>query len=937
MDGPSSRLQEDLAGIFRGRIFVDDVMRAAYSPLGASTWPRAVVAPADADDLAALVTYAAETRLPLRARGSGHSLIVPPAEAVIVDLARGFRNIHLQDAACVHVEAGVTVGDLKRFLQPLGLDVRAVEHLNETATVGGWLATSSALRSVQAVEVVLPTGTRARMTNDPLGASSEGGLPLELRAPLLRLLEDRHALLQHRVPRATDRLALGSLRADEGIAWTQLFCGSVGRVGLITAATLTVQPLARHRGSVVFAASDLETTLRVVPLLMRQSLTRCTLLDQRQVALAREHSRPWRELFSPRATAALLLQWEAGDEAASQAILQSLLEIVQTNGPLEVCRIAFSADDVEALRQFPQDLERDRARHPHLRSLPWNLPTWYAPLTHWEHVVGRMLKLLIQHRVTVLFSAEATTGQLSFRPISTDAPVDVAGLTSELRAVIEASFVDSEHSLESLQLTERSYHALCLAVQELFDPQGILDPARNSQAVDVVAMVETGDNSSNAAETANGPSLVPLQLQWTVPQYQAAAARCNGCGDCRTLAPAQRMCPFFRQHPCEESSPRAKATVAWAVSAGRLPADLWSTPEAQPIVSTCFQCQQCRSECPTEVDIPRLMLEARAQRVATLGLSRAQWALTRGPDWMPWLRRLTPLLNPLLKVRWGRGLVERLFGITCQRRLPPIASRSFLQQMPRAWSAPPARLNARTVILFVDHYANWHEPELAFLAGKILEHQGLTVHVPYAQRRSGFDLLVAGDLEAARPLAERNLACLEEFARAGCPIVCLEPSAAVCLREEYPALLNHPDAAVVAAQVDELGHYLGRLHAAGELRTDFAPVETSAAYHQPCHLRSQGKSSSLLDLCNLIPGLSTPRIEAGCSGMAGVFGWDAATVDQSLAMGAPLAAAWQSHPAKIALSECSSCRLQLEHLTQRPARHPLMLLAEAYRLTPARS
>ena len=62
------------------------------------------------------------------------------------------------------------------------------------------------------------------------------------------------------------------------------------------------------------------------------------------------------------------------------------------------------------------------------------------------------------------------------------------------------------------------------------------------------------------------------------------------------------------------------------------------------VADLCVNCHQCRLECPAGVDIPKLMIEAKAQYVATNGLDTADWLLTR-LDWLS---------------RWARGSSGRL-------------------------------------------------------------------------------------------------------------------------------------------------------------------------------------------------------------------------------------------------------------------------------------
>lgn len=181
--------------------------------------------------------------------------------------------------------------------------------------------------------------------------------------------------------------------------------------------------------------------------------------------------------------------------------------------------------------------------------------------------------------------------------------------------------------------------------------------------------------------------------------------------------------------------------------------------------------------------------------------------------WGNELCRLSWLINPLLNVESTRWVLERLFGVSRRRKLPPFARRPFLKSAPRHWLAPPVSLrDPSPVIYFVDHFANYHDPELAFAFGRIVEHHGRTLHVPPGQLRSGMALISTGDLDAARPLVEKNVRLLAEFAREGCTIVCTEPATVACLKQEYPRVLDHPDVQTIADRVVDAGDFLVHAH-----------------------------------------------------------------------------------------------------------------------------
>jgi len=103
----------------------------------------------------------------------------------------------------------------------------------------------------------------------------------------------------------------------------------------------------------------------------------------------------------------------------------------------------------------------------------------------------------------------------------------------------------------------------------------------------------------------------------------------------------------------------------------------------------------------------------------------------------------------------------------------------------------------------------------------------------------------------------------------------------------------------------------------------------SLAYHCPCHLRALHDRRGA-DLAELIGGVRVERLELSCCGIAGTFGFQKAKYDLSLAIGAPMLEALAASGAELGLTECSTCRMQMEFVTGKPTIHPVKLLAWAY-------
>ena len=190
-------------------------------------------------------------------------------------------------------------------------------------------------------------------------------------------------------------------------------------------------------------------------------------------------------------------------------------------------------------------------------------------------------------------------------------------------------------------------------------------------------------------------------------------------------------------------------------------------------------------------------------------------------------------------------------------------------------------------------------------------------------------------LGPARDIAERNVALLVEAVRQGYTVVSPEPSAVLALKREYLHLLGDDrDAELVAEKSMEACHYLWRWHQRGKLQLDFSPLDLVVGYHAPCHVKALEAGLPAVNLLGLIPGLRVRTVEKGCSGMAGMFGFQRKNYRTSLRIGLPLITELRTAGFQAAASECSTCRIQMEQGSSLPTIHPVKLMALAYRLMP---
>ncbi|MEM8735229.1 MAG: anaerobic glycerol-3-phosphate dehydrogenase subunit C, partial [Planctomycetota bacterium] len=463
-------------------------------------------------------------------------------------------------------------------------------------------------------------------------------------------------------------------------------------------------------------------------------------------------------------------------------------------------------------------------------------------------------------------------------------------------------------------------------------PEKLAGPLVNQTNLQAAEAPDGGTNGIR--DTGNGSTAgipLPLLLDWeTEDSIEFTSRSCNGCGRCRTSADAERMCPMFRVHHGEEASPRAKANLLRGLLTGAVDRDQLESDELKQINDLCFNCHQCRIDCPASVDVPKLVLEAKAQHVASHGLRFADRFLNR-IDWLAALGSRTPrLTNWALRNATMRWLFEKTIGIAQGRKLPKVTRRSFLSWAAREKLNRIDKSQGRKILLFVDQYVNWHNPVLGRAAVEVLRHQKIDCYVPTSQTPSWMAMIASGDVVRAKKLAKTNVRVLAEAVRQGYEIVTIEPSAAMCLKEEYRSLFKNEDTELIAKHTWDINGFLWRLHARNELELDFRPVTMSVVYHEPCHSRALDTSNPAYQLLGLIPGLQLEKAEEGCSGMAGTFGLKRKHFRTSVRIGRGLIGKMRTTTAQFGVTECTACKLQMEQGTTKPTVHPVAVMAYAY-------
>ncbi|HKR19734.1 MAG TPA: 4Fe-4S dicluster domain-containing protein, partial [Stellaceae bacterium] len=459
------------------------------------------------------------------------------------------------------------------------------------------------------------------------------------------------------------------------------------------------------------------------------------------------------------------------------------------------------------------------------------------------------------------------------------------------------------------------------AVKDAFDPTGMMNPGK------IVRPSKMDDRSLFRFKAGYATQTVDTALDWSAwGGFAGAAEMCNNNGACR-VRDAGVMCPSYRATLDEQHLTRGRANTLRLALSGQLGPNALTSEPMHATMELCISCKGCKRECPTGVDMARMKIEFLHQYRKTHALSLRERLIAYLPRYAPHASRLGTLLNLRDRVPGLARLSEALTGFSARRKLP--------RWHKRPYADAPGTGSGREVVLFADTFNRWFEPENARAAARVLERAGYKV-VPASLRNErplccGRTFLSVGLTDAAKDEAARTIATLKPFVARGVPVVGLEPSCLLTLRDEFPALLPGDDSNALAKAALLFEEFIAAETAAGRFKLALKPVADKAVLHTHCHQKAFGAAAASAAALKLVPGLAVETFESTCCGMAGAFGYEAEHYELSLKIGelSVLPKVRTASPDALVVAAGTSCRCQIADGAGREALHPAQVLDRA--------
>ena len=953
--------ERKLAQALEGEVRFDAFTRGRYAT-DASIYqivPQGVAFPKGDADIAAALTIAAEHGVPVIARGGGTSQNGQPiGDALILDMSRHFNAIRDYDPASrtVSVAPGIVLEALNGHVKKDGLFFPVEPSTASRCTIGGMVGNnSSGARSLRYGKTVDNVIALKAMFHDGEPFALGEGLVGDNASPRARaLMENMLALAdRHRdeieaiFPKVQRRV--GGYNLDELIVprpnLSHLLVGSEGTLALTTQATLKLSPLPQHRVMGVchfpnFRAA-METTQHIVAL----GPVAVELVDNNVLVLGADiplFVRTLADITKGKPNCLLLVEFAGDDLAALKGDLKRLDQCMADHGfPDAVVEV------VEPNRQKPVWEVREACLNIMMSMKGDGKPVSFiedcaVPLEHLADYTDAVTALFEKHGTRGTWYAHASVGCLHVRPIlnmKTEAGVKamrgIAEEACELVRRFKGSF-SGEHGdgISRSDFVEPMFGGpLTRAfeqVKDSFDPSNHLNPGK------IVRPYHMDDRSLMRFQPGYAtPVPATTALDWSDwGGLGGAVEMCNNNGTCRKMA-GGTMCPSWRATREEQHLTRGRANTLRLAISGQLGEDAFTSPEMKETLDLCVSCKGCKRDCPTGVDMARMKVEFLHHYHAKHGLPLKERLIAFLPRYAPFAAKLAPLMNLRDRIPLLAKLSERWLGFSARRSLP-------VWRKPWREAAVPTDPSAvqgdgRDIVLFGDTFNRYFERENLEAAERVLKAGGYHLHRVEAAGGGrplccGRTFLSAGLVDEARAEARRTLDALAPFVARGARIVGLEPSCLMSFRDEFSALLPKGEVEPLAKAALLVEELLAADMAAGRTSLPLRDQGGRVAHlHGHCHQKAFDAMGAVEKTLRAVPGLEVRPIESSCCGMSGAFGYGAATIDVSLAMGelSLLPAVRRAGASDLVVADGTSCRHQIHDGAGREAVHVVRVLDEA--------
>ncbi len=953
MDG----LRRDLAAAVRGEVHYDDAYRAMYSTDAANyrQVPIAVVLPKDAEDAQTAMTICHRYRAPATPRGGGTSLTGASCNAaVIFDYSKYMNRIldlNPQSHTAV-VEPGVVLDDLRKMAEKHGLTFGPAPSTHNRCALGGMFGNNSCGMPAQfagrmeenvfEVEVLLHDGTRMRVGStkpeDLDAIVREGGRKGEIYAKLREIESNYGRLVKERfpdIPRRVSGYNLNQLSAENGFNVARALIGSEGTIVHVLELTVRLVPNPKFTALALAGFDDIATVGDHVAFCNGYEPHASEGMDEtlfHHMEAKGKNPHAQEELF-PKGHAWIVLQFGGDTKQEAESKAQRLIDDLGKESDKVMSTRLVSDDHI--MEEIFKIREAGLGVNAKIPNQPEFYPGWEDAAVAPQHL-GKYLREFQQkmneygYQASVYghFGQGCVHCRISFDLFTKEGIEKYRKFVHEMAHIVvkyEGS-ISGEHGdgqIRAELLPIMFGDDLVEAFWEFksaFDPDNLMNPGKVVRPYRIDQNLRWGVNY----EPWDPPT--KMRFKEDGGSFAYAANRCVGAGVCRKHDKGT-MCPSYMASREEKYSTRGRARLLFEMLQGKPIRDGWHDEQVKDSLEYCLACKACKSECPVNVDMATYKAEFLYHYFQGKPRPLQMWLFGYMFLWAKAASLMPGLANFFSQAPPFSTLLKRLASVAPERNIPMFADHTF-----REWFAKRSPRNAgnERVILWPDTWNNHFHPHTAQAAVEVLEDAGYHVILPKKQICCGRPLYDYGFLDQAERQLRGILDELRPLIREGVPVIGLEPSCLSVFKDELQNMVGEDiDANRLATQCFMLETFLNQK---AEKEANYTPpkLDRQAIVHEHCHKKSLLDPTSETHVFEQMD-LQHEKLESGCCGMAGAFGFEKDHYSMSIACGERvlLPKVRDALPETIIVADGFSCREQIMQTTNRRALHPAEVMRMA--------
>ncbi len=980
---PNADQLKELKKSLSGELHYDEVMRILYAT-DASAYrelPLAVAIPKTKADIIQLINFANRYQSSLIPRTAGTSLAGQVVgNGIVVDVSQHFTKILEvnREEGWVVVEPGVIRDELNMHLKKFGLFFGPETSTANRAMIGGMVGNNSCgsnsvvygstREHLMEVEVILADGTETVFKEIDLATFNSKCQPVPGKSDLetsiyqevdKMLQEGRNQKLitdnypKKSIPRRNTGYALDLLldsqpynASNDKFNFCQLIAGSEGTLAFMTAIKLHVDPLPPvHKGLLCIHCDSVEASLHANLIALKYKPSACELMDHYILECTKKNVEQNQNRFfvqgDPKAILVVELFGTSMDDVHEKA--DKLTEELKSQALGYHFPLVTGSDipKVWTLRRAGLGLLANIAGD--AKAVPVIEDTAVA-VEDLPAYIADFNEILKKHNLYSVHYAHAGSGELHLRPIinlktktgnqlfKTIAD-EIAALVKKYRGSLSGEHGDGRLRGEYIKymVGEETYQ-LIEKVKRIWDPNNIFNPGK---------IVDTPPMNDQLRYKPGQEVVVPSTFFRFSDSngILSAAEQCNGSGDCRkTPLSGGTMCPSYMATRNEMETTRARANIVREVITQNDQINPFSKPDMLQVMDLCLSCKGCKSECPSNVDIAKLKAEASFQYYKIHGIpfrTKMIGNFTR----LYAMGAIAPsVFNFFAKNVLFANLIKKVLGFAVQRPLPllqPLTLRKwYAKNKKNNFGIPNNEKRKGQVNLFCDEFTNLTDCHIGIKTIKLLTKLGYDVNIP-DHYESGRTYLSKGLLVQAKDLANKNVSKLADQVNENSPLIGLEPSAVLTIKDEYLDLVDESkqeQAALLAANTSLAEEFMLQEIEKGKITKDqFSTSTKEIKLHGHCHQKALSSVVPTKKLLSFPKNFNVQMIPSGCCGMAGSFGYEKEHYELSMNIGEMvLFPAVRSQPAEVVIAAPgTSCRHQIKDGTKKEALHPLEIMWEA--------